>query len=358
MHTTVSFLLRLMVVLIGATFASHTFAQDGPRLPSSAPVLRAPSVRLDQQQAETAPPPVVSPGLFECEVGGTAKCHDYWIVSSRRCIQHRRQGCPTCQFQYAHRTSDRRLSPGSSSDFQGWFQPGVPVCIVVHGSFVSPASAIVDSHYTYQWLKSAAPNRPLQVVFFTWPSNTLPTIVAPQIDIALLGKRSAFNGMHVIRMLTQIPKECPVCFVGHSHGARTVLAALHVLAGGHLQGFKLSKDVASGRRIRAVVAAAAVDRHWMGQGQRYDRALCATECMVNLRNYLDASLLLYPLRKPFGNQSLAYGLTTTNIQRIGTSADKVTEFDVSHLVRLGHMWPHYYRRPEIAALLTPYIHFD
>lgn len=364
MQTTVSALMRLLAVIIGVTPSTLTFAQDGPTIPSttaptptlSLPTNPTPKARpLEQPSADL---PLVSAGLVDHHVGGSADCPDYWVVSTRTCIQHRRDGCPTCQFQYARRTPDQRLNAGTETDFRSWFRPGVPVCIVVHGSFVSPAGTLTDSHQTYKWLKRAAPHRPLQVVFFTWPSNKLTTVVVPQVDIAVLGKRSAFNGLHLTRMVTQIPKACPISFVGHSHGSRTVLAALHVLGGGNLQGYVLTKDVATGRRIRAIVAAAAVDRNWITPGGRYGRALCMTECLVNLRSRLDAPLLLYPLRAPFADLPLSQGLSRFNVARMGGSANKVTEFDVTHLVGVMHMWPNYYRRSEIAAVLMPYIHFD
>lgn len=364
MQTTVSTLMRLLVVVIGATTSTFTFGQDGPTLPNtSAPT---PALTVPTNPPPTVPPldessadlPLVSAGLMDDNVGGSADCPDYWIVSTRTCIQHRRDGCPNCVFQYARRTPNQRLDAGTEADFRSWFRPDVPVCIVVHGSFVSPENTLIDSHDTYRWLKKSSPHRPIQFVFFTWPSNQITTLVIPQVDIAVLGKRSAFNGLHLTRMLTQIPKSCPVSFIGHSHGARTVLAAMHVLGGGKLHGYVLNKDVATGRRIRVIVAAAAADRKWITPGERYGRALRMTECFVNLRNRLDAPLLLYPLRVPFADLPLSQGLSRFNVARMGSSARKVTEFDVTHLVGVMHMWPNYYRQPEIASVLMPYIHFD
>jgi hypothetical protein len=35
----------------------------------------------------------------------------------------------------------------------------------------------------------------------------------------------------------------------------------------------------------------------------------------------------------------------------------VTELDVTPLVGLGHMWPNYYRHPQIACWIAPYLYF-
>jgi len=32
--------------------------------------------------------------------------------------------------------------------------------------------------------------------------------------------------------------------------------------------------------------------------------------------------------------------------------------DVTAVLRAGHMWNHYYRRPQLAAAIAPYVYFD
>ncbi|MDA1017599.1 MAG: alpha/beta hydrolase [Planctomycetota bacterium] len=343
---------RTLMILCAIGFGSNarsTSAQSPPK-----PTLDQPAETAPLADVDSAIIPAAAPIL-----GGTACLPDYWIVSSRHCPQRPDRECIACRLEFARRTSDCCLNRSTETGFRTWLKPGVPVCIVVHGSFVSSRAAIIDSHNTYRWLRSAAPNRSLQVVFFTWPSNELAIGVLPSVEVSILGKRSALNGLHLTNLLAMIPPSCPVSMIGHSHGARLVLSSLHLLGGGSVQGFKLNCDLACGRRFRAILAAAAVDHHWLNPGERYDRALCVTECLVNLRNSLDLPLMLYPLRKPFGREALARrGFTRGDAARLGASLQKVHEFDVTRQVRTGHMWPHYYRRAEIAWLLIPYIHFD
>ncbi|MGV2337921.1 MAG UNVERIFIED_CONTAM: hypothetical protein LVR18_28845 [Planctomycetaceae bacterium] len=65
--------------------------------------------------------------------------------------------------------------------------PGIPVCIMVHGSFMDSPSVVPESAKTWQWLRHGAGGRPFQMVYFRWPSWKLPTALI-NIDIAVLGR--------------------------------------------------------------------------------------------------------------------------------------------------------------------------
>ena len=287
---------------------------------------------------------------------------NYWIISTRQCPQSSRQCCiGHCNFR-CYRVGSSRSTDQHSCDwdeFEKSLEPGVPVCFVIHGSFVNWASARKDSHRTYQWLRAAAPEKPLHVIFLTWPSEYLIRIL-PHVTIATLGKRSAFNGFYLAQLIGRIPPQHPVSLLGHSHGARTTLSAMHLLGGGRIEGRTLCrKPKYHGHRLRAVLAAAAVDHHWLNPGERYDRALCPLEALVNLRNRLDPALWIYPLRRPFGHMALSHsGFLRSDRRRLGAANAKLVEFDVSRFVGQGHMWPNYYNRPEIAKALIPYLYFS
>jgi hypothetical protein len=216
-----------------------------------------------------------------------------------------------------------------------------------------------DSHCTFQWLRAAAPDKPLHVVFLTWPSERFITLL-PSLDVSMLGRRSEFNGFYLAQLIGHIPPEHPVSLLGHSHGARTTLSTLHLLGGGRVQGKCVGRcSRYQGHRLRAVLAAAAVDHHWLNPGERYDRAVCRSEAIVTLRNKRDRALWFYPLHKPFGRSALSHsGLHRSDRMRLGSCNSKMVEFDVAPLVGNGHMWPHYYCRPEIASALVPYLYFS
>jgi hypothetical protein len=130
---------------------------------------------------------------------------------------------------------------------------------------------------------------------------------------------------------------------------------MHLLGGGRVEGRTLCrKPKYHGHRLRAVLAAAAVDHHWLNPGKRYDRALCPLEALVNLRNRLDPALWIYPLRRPFGHLALSHSgflllrrkllphrLSTCSGRRQGAAqnADTITRrFRTRVTIRRDHRW--------------------
>ena len=240
------------------------------------------------------------------------------------------------------------------------------MCVVVHGSFVNWNDVATDGLLTAAWLRAGKPKRPLNVVVFSWKSTGPFTVATrrlvftalPQIDAGVLGRRSAFAGLYLARLITDLPAGHPVSLFGHSHGSRTVVAGLHVLVGGQIQGYVLADPPKQKRRMRAVLAAAAMDHHWLNPGQRYGRALDAAESLVNLRNHRDTVLRIYPLRHPFSNHALAtVGFTVQDRIVMGKRSVRAKEIDVSGVVGTLHGWPAYYSHPQISRSIADQVHF-
>lgn len=280
----------------------------------------------------------------------------FWIVSSRRCPQRAKGCCTCCRFdEFVYQNG--RCRRADRADFARWMIPGAPTAVVVHGSFTKFSELLSESCALYRWLRRAAPRRPLNIVIYTWPSDDLPTGFFP-IDILVLGRRSAFNGFYLAQFLQRMPRGSRVSLVGHSHGARTVSAFLHLHAGGIVQGCRLDHRQCGAWRLRTVLFAAAMDHDWLDPGERYGRALCGTEALLNMRNRRDLPLKFYPLRKPFGSRALARtGFTRKDRRRLGRCNAKICEIDVTDLVGRHHLWIHYFNRPEISAAIAPYVYF-
>ncbi len=295
-------------------------------------------------------PPVEGPGLAVAE----DPC--YWIVSSRKLPQELppRAHQPLQVFE---RRPDGALLPSDLASLRSRIVPGVPVCIFIHGTFVDAKSHQRESARTYDWVRQAAPHLPLHVIFYTWPSDTDSTWRSPLL-VNQRGRWAENNAFYLAELIAQLPAECPVSFVGHSHGARAVVATLHVLGGGTIGGYSSSYDTGVTRRYRAVLAAGALDRHWLNPGHRYERALLRAEGILNLRNPGDLALHYYPLRKPFGHKAIGEtGFTLWDRARLGALNPKALDLDVSPFIGLGHTWPHFYGEPRIAQAIVPYTHF-
>lgn len=331
----------------GQEFRSSTRAYDTPA-----------AVPVDVTYEEPAPPAFSQPPVLPPSgIVGTAEAPHYWIVSSRCAVQHRRHiPLDDGELDVYQRTPDGQLSQANIATLQSQIIPGIPVLMCIHGTFVSWEDECVESHQAYQWIRNACPHLPLQVLFFTWPSDGPITGLLPA-DVAIRSRQSEFNGFHAARVLNGIPASCPVSFIGHSFGCRVILSTLHLAGGGAVQGMTYPGPMTS-HRYRVVFAAAAVDHHWLNPGERYDCALPRTECLVNLQNRQDLPLMFYPLSRPFAGRALARsGLTRRDTRKLGSASEKVINLDVTDLQGHNHLWPGYFQCPEIAAAIAPVIYY-
>ena len=330
----------------GQEFRANSRAFFSPR---SAPV--------DVAYEEPAPPAFTSPPAALPAVLGTAQAPQYWIVSSRCDVQHKRHlHLDDGELDVYQRTPDGQLSQTNMASLQSQIIPGVPVLLCIHGYYVTWQDECHESHQAYQWIRNACPQLPLQVIFFTWPSDGLITGLLPA-DIAIRSKQAEFNGFHTARLLNCVPESCPVSFIGHSLGCRTILSTLHLAGGGEVQGMTYPGSLTS-HRYRAVFVAAALDHYWLNPRDRYGCALPRTECIVNLQNRKDLPLAFYPLLRPFAGRALARsGLTRRDTRKLGSQSSKFVNLDVTETQGHNHLWPGYFLCPEIAAAIAPVIYY-
>jgi hypothetical protein len=283
----------------------------------------------------------------------------YWIVGSHASPQSFDESapvfCPSVT-RYDHGVGFRR------SDMQALtqsIQPGIPVCIFCHGSFVGWQDVLTESRETWKWLHHACPHQPIQMIYFSWPSDRPCFSPIVQFDVNRLGRRAGRNGFYMASMCQQIPAECPICLIGHSHGTRVITSSLHLMAGGAVEGYVLAPGAYPQHRMRAVFAASAMDHNWMNPGYRYDRALCPVECILNLQNRCDVALFIYPLRHPFSGGALGYtGVTRRDRRQLGPYAYKIHNLNLTETIGAGHYWPNYFSRPWLAQAIRNYLFFD
>jgi hypothetical protein len=135
-----------------------------------------------------------------------------------------------------------------------------------------------------------------------------------------------------------------------------ISAAAHLMSGGAVEGIKCPELTCSGRPLRAVFAASAIDHDWLNPGERFDRALCSIECLLNLRNQHDPALLIYPLRRFASRRALGCtGLTDSDRAELGGRSVQVRELDVSADVGFRHFWPAYTEEYGIARRAANYL---
>jgi len=298
------------------------------------------------QELPPAPSAAVTP---------TAHCTD-WIVSVRHCPKRRSQS-HLADFDVIRLDRCDGGQSSSLAELVASLQPGVPVCLVLHGSFVNWPTVCDESRQAQRWFRQACPGQPVHLIFFTWPSDHGTVVLFP-MDVAILGRRASRHAQDVAQLIGQISDDHPICLVGHSHGARMAVATLHLLGGGSIDGICCPAGPYPRHRMRAVLAAAAFDHEWLNPGECYDRAVCRAEGILNLQNRHDWALALYPLNRPGAARALGRsGLTGRDEQKLGPWSHKLIDLDVTDNVGHKHIWPAYLSQTEIAQAIAPYVFF-
>lgn len=298
------------------------------------------------------------PGFPELVVPENVSCSaEYWIVSSRQCCQRHQTRCPRGSLDYFAADAQSRLSRLTEPAFLSGLRYDVPILFIVHGDLTSFPDVRKAAPSIVKWIRNGSPGQPVQIVFYTWPSDDK-NLPLPQLDVSARGERAEFNGCYLAKLISQFPTQARVSFFGHSFGTRVVAGALQLMAGGTLPGCNFRYRPKDVRSYRAVFAAAAIDRNWLNPGQRYGRALTVTEWFLNLKNGADFVINLYPFRSLFGRQALGrVGFSPTDRRRMGPLSSRVYEWDVTMGIGAGHGWSFYYSRPDIGRVIAPYLVF-
>jgi hypothetical protein len=245
----------------------------------------------------------------------------------------------------------------SAEEFLSTLRADRPVCVVIHGSYNYWKDVLAESARNRVWIQQAAGGAEVQIVHFSWPSDGVAHVLFP-VELRVMGRRAAVHGGYLAQLISLFPADQPVTLVGHSHGARCVVAALHALGGGVLDdGSHLGRDLRSPRRVRGVLLAAAIDHDWLNPGERYDRAVTAVEGILVLTNPRDGWLQVYPLHTPMkGTQALGLeGLTRRDLRSLGGWGDRVQAFDCSEWVGRSHDFATFNSQPGLAGVLQPYV---
>jgi len=313
-----------------------------------------------QQPSEQAPSvQSVAPSTSVVAPADTVVDCDYWIVSSRNCSGPNSSCDSGYCLSFYHRLPDQEPRPATRETFLASIRPDRPVCFVVHGSYNWWGDVMVESRRINRWIRAAAPGLPVQVVFFTWPSDGNMPYAFP-VDIAILGRRSAAHAFYLASLMAQLPAHQRVAVLGHSHGARATVAALHLLGGGTLEkGQALPPGHAVPRHLRAVLIAAAIDHDWLNPGGRYGQALAVPERVLLMHNSRDATLGVYPMRKGVGPRALGRGgLGQGDRFALGTLGSKVVELNAADFAAWHHSFAAYHEHPELASAVVPYVYFQ
>lgn len=317
------------------------------------------SVLLCEDESSEPPGTASAAATHAAQYIDADSMHDgFWIVSSEPSAQLPEADRPRFAVAVRRYDSATGLAASSLSELQHEIDPAIPICVMVHGSFMGERFVKSEAMKTWNWMKQGAQGRPFQMIYFRWPSDRpLGPLVA--IDVAVLGRRASWNGFYLNAFLHSLPENARIGLIGHSHGSRVIGSALHLMGGGRIDGLQSRHQKHADQRIRTVFTASAIDHHWLNPGEEFGCALGRTEGLLNLTNTQDPALLVFPLRCKGIRRALGRtGLTDEDRQELGALAGRVRDLDVADYVGCRHMWPAWTEHSALAVCAMSWLMID
>lgn len=114
-----------------------------------------------------------------------------------------------------------------SETFYETITPAQPILFYVHGNRTELNTATMQG---LQVLKNYPSELPPRLVLWSWNADRVSH--RPRIEYATKARYADLQGFYLAKTLKTLTPENHVLLSGHSFGARTVLCALHLLAGG------------------------------------------------------------------------------------------------------------------------------
>jgi hypothetical protein len=233
------------------------------------------------------------------------------------------------------------------------FDPAVPTVIFVHGNQITEGDAKHEGLAIYRrMIDHGADAERIRFVIFSWPSSKVGRLLQ---DVRIKAGRTGPAGHQLAWLLDQMPAETPVSLVGFSFGARIITGALHIVAGGRLNGSLALHERNNPERapVQAVLIAPALHAHWLGKGQFHGLAMTQVSEMLMLNNCQDRAMKFYHFLTPGRGGPQALGLRGAT--RLSADyAAKIHYRDVSGYVGSQHDLFRYLCVPGAAGQIWDY----
>lgn len=228
---------------------------------------------------------------------------ELWLVSSRR-IECRPCTAPNVACLTAARYApcqgwreasiDEFLHGGqvAASSDPGLISPAGRVTVVyATGNRDDAEETLEDGLEVYAALVACNPIVSVRFVIWSWPSDK---IFGPLRDFRVKAERADCEAYLLGWLITQMPSAEPLSLIGYSFGARIVNGALHLAAGGELDGCLLPPGPSLGAiSARVVLLAPAVESDWLLPGRLHGLALTQVDRMWASYNPCDPVLKRY-----------------------------------------------------------------
>jgi pimeloyl-ACP methyl ester carboxylesterase len=299
------------------------------------------------------------------------------LISTRQAPRAGRIAAAPRDISYHLLLPNRTWREADRGTFVAAVDPAVPTTIFIHGNRTGRVGALCDAWRVYRRMQKDAAGRPFRLVVWSWPSDRIAG--RQRYDVQVKDCYSDAESYYLADLLAEIGDRQPrarIALVGYSFGAKIILGALHLVAGGRVAGRGLPDrtpsrgavvadgkgaggEKAAGRPVRtpfrAVLIASAVSAGSLLPGQRDGLAATQVDAILITRNACDPALRWYPrLYGRRGPQAMGYvGVYTAPQFR-----DKIEQIDVTGSVGRQHDWSGYVSAPALVKRLARYTFLD
>ncbi|NIP84419.1 MAG: hypothetical protein GTO03_02210 [Planctomycetales bacterium] len=227
----------------------------------------------------------------------------------------------------------------------------MPTCFWVHGDRVDPDKSFHIGREVYHQLVADRPaGPPIRFVVWSWPT-TKQMHGRPLKDARIKAARADAAGYSLAWVLSACDPDTPVSLLGFSFGARVVAGAVHLAAGGQLDGYAIAADRQPAGAYQVVLLAAAMDDQWLLPGKKHGQALQGIRQLLLVNNGQDWVLKRYHLLKcGNGCQALGYqGLIWP--ASLPDHEVTVSQMNAGPYIGKQHRWgPYVYTKPVITKV--------
>ena len=278
-----------------------------------------------------------------------------WAVNCRGLI-HNDASADLSQLRYSVHDLVSGWSSVSEELFQRSAESSLATCVLVLGNGYTASQTQTLGQTAYRRLVAGlSPEQAVRFVIWSWPSDHVDT--GPVKDLRIKAGRTALVAHSLARWLDEMESPGPVSLLGTSFGARIVMEALELRAGGRVGGLQLAGSSSMSRRPADVVLiSAAIDNDWLLPGRRLDRSLSQVNRLLLINNTSDSVLKRYHWM--YGRRSKVAALGATGlpaVNRLGPAAGKISQLDAASIIGRRHGCGPYFDSPRLVAAMRNHL---
>lgn len=282
-------------------------------------------------------------------------CSQLWAVSTR-CLTAE----DACRGRFVPQVSRFECNCGwidsSWEEFQAADDPRRVTTIFIDGNGTDERRADRDGRAVYRLLaQSACSRQPVRFVIWDWPADRVRGTL--RYDAQVKACRTSVEAYFVAHFVNLLDPEARVSILGYSFGARVTAGALHILAGGDLDGRRLrERQLRDRSSMHTVLLAPALDNYWLLPGNRNGLALSQVDRLLMTFNPCDRVLQFYPVLS-CGPEALGY-TGFAGVSQLGPDRERLWQMNISGIVGKRHDSYEAFESPAIMARFRSVLLFE